>query len=168
MIVPFDQLPDSARVWVFQADSLLNTEQQQFLASAANTFLSQWQAHGQELTTSYTILHNYFFIISVDESLSGASGCSIDKLTQFVIAAGSHMGVDFFNRSKVVLVEQDSSPFLQDILACETYFSNETAGQFSFFNNVISTKYQLENEWLLPLNNSWISRKFQKMPIKSM
>lgn len=168
MIVAFEHLPSSARIWVFQADNVLSPDQQKQIESDATNFLSGWQAHGQQLKTSFLIKHNLFLIIGVDETQAGASGCSIDKLTQFVMNVGHNIGVDFFNRNKIVLTKQGQTPLLQDIAACEAYFAEGTAEQFSFFNNVISTKYQLENEWLLPINKSWIARKFQKLALKSV
>jgi hypothetical protein len=168
MIVAFEQLPTGARIWVFQADNVLSPKQQKLIESDLTNFLAGWQAHGQQLKTSFMIKHNLFLIIGVDETQVAASGCSIDKLTQFVMAIGHKIGADFFNRNKIVLTKQGQIPFLIDVVACETYFAEGTAEQFSFFNNVISTKYQLENEWLLPLNKSWIARKFQKLAFKSM
>src|SRR5215207_4803690 len=48
-IVPFDALPNTARVWVFASDRPLAGAVADTLLAAVDRFLSEWKAHGVPL-----------------------------------------------------------------------------------------------------------------------
>ena len=78
--VPFDRLPDGARVWVFAADRPVAGAAAERLLAAVDQFLAQWAAHGQPLTASREWLGDQFLAVAVDQRDAHASGCSIDGL----------------------------------------------------------------------------------------
>lgn len=78
--VPFESLPDSARVWVFGSERPIHDEDAAPLLHEVDAFLEQWKAHGAPLAASRDWREHRFLTIAVDESSAGASGCSIDGL----------------------------------------------------------------------------------------
>lgn len=78
--VPFDSLPDSARVWVFGSDRPVSDDGATQLLAATDEFLARWAAHGTPLHASRDWRENRFLTIAVDQRQAGASGCSIDGL----------------------------------------------------------------------------------------
>jgi hypothetical protein len=80
MRVPFHQLPDHARVWIFGASSPLAPDAREQLLSLVDRYLDQWKAHGAPLTCARDWRDDRFLAIGVDQSVAGASGCSIDAL----------------------------------------------------------------------------------------
>ena len=79
-VVPFDSLPDAARVWVFGSDRELTEEAMTTLLAGVDAHLADWKAHGEPLTVGKQLRDNRFLVIAVDQSTAGASGCSIDGL----------------------------------------------------------------------------------------
>jgi len=79
-IVQFDQLPDSARVWVFAADQQLTGAAADTLLASVDQFLSEWRAHGVPLRCARDWRDDRFLAIGVDVNAENASGCSIDGL----------------------------------------------------------------------------------------
>lgn len=79
-LVPFDQLPDDARCWVFAARAPLDEVDEPRLLAAVDGFLLTWKAHGAPLTSARMFRDEHFLVVGVDERASGASGCSIDGL----------------------------------------------------------------------------------------
>src|SRR5947207_9383899 len=79
-IVPFNSLPDSARVWVFASDQELSGAAADTLLAAVDQFLSQWRAHGMPLSCAREWREDRFLAIGVDVEAEHASGCSIDGL----------------------------------------------------------------------------------------
>ncbi|MFV1985714.1 MAG: hypothetical protein ACC682_00420 [Gemmatimonadota bacterium] len=75
-------LPDHARVWVFGATERLTDTQRTALDAHLSTFIRSWAAHGSQLLAAHDIVLDRFLVIAVDESLRGASGCSIDAMTR--------------------------------------------------------------------------------------
>jgi len=79
-LVPFEKLPDDARVWVFAAQAPLDDVDEPRLLAAVDGFLITWKAHGATLTCAREFRDEYFLAVGVDERASDASGCSIDGL----------------------------------------------------------------------------------------
>jgi hypothetical protein len=79
-IVSFDQLPDSARLWVFASDRELTGDSASAVLDAVDDFLSGWKAHGSPLVCARDWRDNRFLAIGVDVNAENASGCSIDGL----------------------------------------------------------------------------------------
>jgi hypothetical protein len=79
-VIPFDRLPDDARLWVFAASDGLTGERANRLLSAVDEWLADWKAHGEPLTCARDWRDDRFLAIGVDQSAAGASGCSIDAL----------------------------------------------------------------------------------------
>ena len=98
MLVDFKLLSDSSKLWVFQSDKIISPSNQKILINEISPFLTDWSSHGAEIKSSFEIRYGLFLIISVDEEINSASGCSIDKLTNFIIRISNETGVDFFNR----------------------------------------------------------------------
>ena len=78
--VDFDSLPDSARVWVYGSDRELGEGGEKQLLSTVDSFLDQWKAHGNPLSSSRDWREGRFLTVAVDQEQAGASGCSIDGL----------------------------------------------------------------------------------------
>ena len=79
-VVPFEALPDSARVWVFGSDKPLSDEGTKALLEGVDRHLADWKAHGAPLTVSREWRDGRFLVVGVDQSTAGATGCSIDGL----------------------------------------------------------------------------------------
>lgn len=91
-LVPFESLPDDARLWVFGARAPLDEVDAPRLLAGVDPFLASWKAHGAPLTCARVFLHEHFLVVAVDERASGASGCSIDEFFHLLMAAEAAVG----------------------------------------------------------------------------
>ncbi|MFM7726672.1 MAG: ABC transporter ATPase, partial [Flavobacteriales bacterium] len=98
MFVPLDEMPTTARVWVFMCDRELEKGEVEQISFAIRPFLDEWTAHQQSLHSSYAIVYDRFLIIAVDEAFTSASGCSIDKSVAFVKSVEQRLNCNFMNR----------------------------------------------------------------------
>lgn len=90
--VQIEDLPDSARTWVFGAERALDAGATDLLLREVDRFLSQWHAHGAPLTTGRDWKYGRFLTVAVDQSTAGASGCSIDGLFRSLKALEPRLG----------------------------------------------------------------------------
>lgn len=160
MHVSFEELPKTARVWVYQADRTLSKSEQALIDAKSQTFFEQWAAHGNPLRSSFKIVHDKFLIISVDEHFNQASGCSIDASVALVRQLEQELSINFFDRTRVSFMEDDKifdSPMseLKELISKGT-ISNQTLT----FNNLVQTIDELENNWIVPAESSWLKRYF--------
>ena len=84
MIVPFEKMGDDSRVWIFQSSDLIVKNKKILLKKDIEFFLNDWTSHGLEIESSYMIKYERFVIISLNDSQNRPSGCSIDKLINFI------------------------------------------------------------------------------------
>lgn len=80
LTTPFEQMPDSARVWVYGADKTVGSRGEGELLSEVDNYLTEWTAHGTPLSAARDWREGRFLTIAVDQEQAGASGCSIDGL----------------------------------------------------------------------------------------
>ncbi len=160
MYVDFNDLPNTARIWVYQADRELNSTQVEEMQKALKDFIEDWTRHGEDLKGSFAILHNHFIVIGVDESFNQVSGCSIDASTHVFKRFEEQFGLDLFNKLNTafrygdhinVVSMSDFQKFIR-----EERITEET----TVFNNMVQTKGELSNSWEVPAAQSWHSRYF--------
>jgi hypothetical protein len=100
-LVPFETLPDSARVWVFGSDRPIGEEGTQVLMAEVEKFLSGWKAHGEPLTVGYEWRFGRLLVVAVDQRTAGASGCSIDGLFRVLQGIGPKVGASLVGGGRV-------------------------------------------------------------------
>jgi hypothetical protein len=99
--VPFESLPDSARVWVFASDRPLTDARAERLLMEVEGYLHQWQAHGRPLRSGADWRENRFLTVAVDQTEAHASGCSIDGLHRTLRTLEPVLGTELLNHGHV-------------------------------------------------------------------
>ena len=100
-IVPFETLPDSSRVWTFGSDRALDAEQEKLLLHGVDEYLEGWKAHGAPLTVGREWRDGRFLAVAVDQSDTGATGCSIDGLFRVLQQLESTTGANLVGGGRV-------------------------------------------------------------------
>ncbi|MBK9960601.1 MAG: hypothetical protein IPP06_04495 [Saprospiraceae bacterium] len=147
--------PDSAKIWIYPSskrieDSLLNEIQ-----SSINEFTNHWHSHHKPLKATGGILHNYFIVLVVDESVAPASGCSIDESVSFIKNLETFYHTDFFNRMNFYYIDQEEVKQVSAGQMPEWYQTGKINDNTLFFNTLIQDKKQFLQNWLVPLRDSW-------------
>lgn len=100
-VVPIGALPDAARVWVFASDRPLTEAGTIALLKGVDAHLANWKAHGEPLTVGSQLRDDRFLVIAVDQSTTGASGCSIDGLFRVLQGLESQIGASLVGGGRV-------------------------------------------------------------------
>ena len=135
----FPELPDSSRIWLHLANRKLAASEEQFLKEQLTVFLDSWSAHGKRLQCNATLLFSQYLIFSVDENIESASGCSIDSSVHFAKRMGSELGIDFFTRLEVLVIEGNETRLLSyfDAVAQKAPFINPQITQLSELRSML-------------------------------
>ena len=48
MLVPFSELPEDAKIWIYQSNRPFTNEEAAAVKAACESFLSGWTAHGND------------------------------------------------------------------------------------------------------------------------
>ena len=152
------RLSDSSRVWVYTSSRVFTSSEVAEMNRVFSDFVSGWTAHDQRLRADYQIYENRFVILSVDESLAGASGCSIDKSVNLMKNLGSELNIDFFDRMLFSYIDDNgevqvvsSTAFTQ--LHKEGVITDDTI----VFNPLVKTLAQVKSDFQVKLKDSWHS-----------
>ena len=161
MLIPFEEMPDNARLWIYPAERKLSPDEVQLVEANTNTFLSQWKAHGQDLKSSFKVEYNQFLIISVDESFSQVSGCSIDASVHLIKVLESALDISFMTTDQVAFLQDDEInlyPFNQlKTQAKEKVITPDTP----VFDNTVQNVAEFKSRWIKESSNTWVNRYFQ-------
>lgn len=161
MLIEFEKMPDEARLWIYQVSRKLTPDEVKLVRNHTERFLSDWKAHGMDLKAAYTMAYDQFLIISVDESFSQASGCSIDSSVHLINALESALGVSFMTTSQVAfLLGDEISLFPFNNLKAQV--ANKVIDPTTkVFDNTVKNVSEFKQKWLVPSANSWVNRYFQ-------
>ncbi len=160
MFVNFESLADSSKVWIYQSSREFTANEVDEISEVLRQFVDTWKRHGEGLKASYEIRYNQFVILAVDESYNGISGCSIDASTNLFKNIEEKYNVDMFNKLNTafkngehinIVTLSDFQKYVKD---------NKINNKTIVFNNMITTKIELENGWELAAEDSWHSRYF--------
>lgn len=158
MLIPFNELPDNSRIWIYQANRSFSDAELQEIEPRIEEFLSAWTAHGSNLNASYEIRYRRFIIIALDQEVRAASGCSIDASVNFIQQLEKDYKVDLLDKMNVSYKQGGHVAFktLTDFrkMAKEKAVSPNTI----VFNNLVNTKAEYLEEWEVPAKESWHNR----------
>lgn len=138
----FPELPDHSRIWLYLAERKLDSTELHFVEEKLQEFLITWNAHGKILNCNGTIIFSQYLILSVNEEIEFASGCSIDSSVRFVKTLEKELNVDFFNRMNVLSIINEN----------ETKTSNYFEAindKILFLNPLVQNLGELRENWII-------------------
>ena len=158
MLVEFNTLPDTSRIWIYQCNRSFSEPELAELHGLCDDFLTQWTAHGADLKAGYEIRYNRFLVIGLDQSMNNASGCSIDASVHFIQSLEQKFRVDLLDKMNVSYKQGEYVAYkpLKDFkkMAKERAVSKNTV----VFNNLVATKQEYLEHWEVPASESWHAR----------
>jgi hypothetical protein len=159
--VPFSQLPDHARLWIFAADRPLDARESATLLDIVDRFVAGWAAHGAPVVGGRDWRHDRFLLVGADERATGVSGCSTDTLFHALGAAEQTLGVSLRDASLVFWRDEHGAihsaprPGFRALAA-----AGSVDGTTVVFDHTIPTVGDLRERWEVRLADSWHARAF--------
>lgn len=149
------------RIWIYQANRTLNTEEAELLLQKMDKFTEQWTAHGKQLAAQALLRYNQFLIIRVNEGLVKATGCSIDKSTDTLKQVQQELGLDFFDRMQIAYRDDGEIKTVSRSEFEKLIEKGKVNENTIVFNNMVGNSQELETKWEGPFKNSWHAQVFQ-------
>ncbi len=158
MLVPFDKLPDSARLWIYQSNRPFTDDELPKLEAELAKFVEEWTVHGSDLSAAYTVKYKRFVVLGIDQSLAAASGCSIDASVRFIQHLQDEFGVDLLDKMNVTFRQGDYIAYKELKDFRKIVKARSVSPQTIVFNNLVNTKAEFDEYWEVPLEESWHKR----------
>jgi len=150
-----------SRVWIYQSDRKLTDQEVQRIQPELDRFTTNWTAHNNQLQAKGEIRYNRFFILIVDESQAGASGCSIDKSVHFMQQVQQHLGINLFDRFNLAYREGEEVLSLPRHDFEAKLKDGSINKQTIVYNNLVQNLTELETKWEVPFKDSWHIQLFR-------
>ena len=154
-LLPADFSPQS-RIWIYQSNRAFSEQEALEINEQLYNFYVQWRSHDEHVKGWAKLIYKQFIVVMADESSTQVGGCSTDGMVRVIKSMERQYGVDLFDRLTITFLvdgKPQPLPMQQVKYALEKgYIETDTL----LFNNLVDTKAKLEQEWLLPLNKSWL------------
>ena len=158
----FPNYPESSRVWIFQGDRPLSPADHEFAETTLHSFISNWKSHGNPMVASFKILYNQFVVIALNTA-SGheASGCGIDGLVKVMKVIGEKTKIDFLNNANIAFLKNQNIYIIKHTQLKNEIEKGVINQDDKVFINSITSLSEVNKKWLVPVNESWISKYFK-------
>lgn len=157
-IIPAE-FSDNARVWIYQSSRPFVEREESEINEQLHQFYIQWQSHGTPVKGWAKLLFKQFIVIIADENDFKVSGCSTDSSVRVVKSIERQYEVNMFDRMLLTFLINEKAqmlPFNQVQFAIDRgYIKKDTP----VFNNVLETKADLFEKWLVPLEETWLRNR---------
>ena len=152
---------DNSRVWIYQSNRLFTLSEALQIEEMLNEFATNWQSHGTPVKGYGNLFFGQFIILIADETASGVSGCSTDNSVRLIKQIEQMFSVHLFDRLLLAFYNKEKIqllPLSQLNYAVENNFIND---ETLYFNNIVLTKKELDTNWIIPVKDSWLSKKIE-------
>ena len=150
---------DHSKVWIYQSSRRFAMSEALEMEEMMQEFVEGWNSHGTPVKGYANLLFGQFVILMADETATGVSGCSTDSSVHLIKKIEQTFKVNMFDRLSLAFIIKDKIellPLTQLNYALENNFiTRETL----YFNNLVSTKKDLLQKWIVPAKESWLANK---------
>ena len=154
----FKELPDDARVWVYQCNRSFTEDEQKQLHTQLEEFINHWMVHGKDLLSSFELRYNRFIVIGALTDAHGVGGCSLDALAHFIQELEAQYNVTLLDRMNVSYRQGEHIAYKNLVDFKKMVKEKAVSAQTIVFNNLVNTKIEYEENWEVPLEDSWHNR----------
>jgi hypothetical protein len=145
------------KVWTYLSSEPLTEQQEAQLQAAGKEFVNGWTAHENPLKADFQIFRHRILVVTVDEEVHNASGCSIDKLLRFIKDTEKKLNIQLLNRLLVAVeaggkIQVHSAAEIPELLK-----KGILTAESGIYNTAVADEGQLAG-WLQPLRNTWLSK----------
>ncbi len=158
--IPADFHPGS-RVWVYQSSRVFLISEAFEIENILKEFTEQWLSHGTPVKGYANLLFGQFLVFMADETATGVSGCSTDSSVRVVKTIEDHFKVSMFDRQQLAFVVKDKIQLIPLAQFSYAWENNFIDAETLYFNNLVSTKEELMEKWLIPVKESWLKARMK-------
>jgi len=154
-----EEFDTSSRVWIYQSSRLFGVLEALEIEHMLNDFTESWNSHGVPVKGYASLFFGQFVVLMADERASMVSGCSTDSSIHLIKEIENRFEVQLFDRQLLAFYVKDKVELLP--LSQLSFAVNNGFIQSGtlYFNNTVSTKSEMINNWIIPVKDSWIASR---------
>mgnify|MGYP000545460735 FL=1 len=158
MFVDFESLPENAKVWVYPSSRKFYPNEISEVETRLKKFVETWKSDDTNFKASYRFLYNRFLILIADDKNAPLTNTDIDTSVSFILELQKEYDIELLDRMNVCF-KQGKYVQYKELKDFKKLLKNRTiTAKTIIFNNLITTKQELENFWEIPIEESWYKR----------
>lgn len=158
-LIPED-FSNTSKVWIYQSSRKFAISEALQIEAIMEDFLENWKSHGEPVKGYANLFFGQFLILMADDSVR-VGGCSTYESVKVLKQIETLFNVSLFDRQSLAFIVKDKIellPLAQLNFAIE---HNHILPTTPYFNNLVATKEDLLNKWIIPAKDSWLKSKIQ-------
>ncbi len=157
MIVEFNTLPETSRIWIYQANRSFTEDELSEIKTKLISFLGRWSTHGKDLEASFELKYKRFIVIALNQEKNAASGCSIDDSVAFIQQLELDYNVDLLDKMNVSYKQGEFIAYKTLIDFRQMAKDKAVSKNTIVFNNLVANIAEYNENWEVPASESWHS-----------
>ncbi len=158
MFVDFTKLPNESKIWIYQSSRKFYPEEIKEITQKIDHFLTSWNDNDTKIIASYQLKYDRFIIIAVDQTLGTISVPAIDDSVLFILSLQATYEVELLDKLNVSFKQGEYVQYKNLKEFQKLVKKKAVSAKTIVFNNLINTKGELEDNWELPITESWHNR----------
>ena len=154
------EFASDSRAWIYQGNRPFSADEAVHTRHMLGSFVKEWDSHGTPVKGFAEVFYNQFIVLLADETASGVSGCSTDSSVRLIKRIEEETGVPLFERLNLAFHIDGQVRLVPISELAGMLDSGVIDADTLYFNNTVQTKEELENNWLIPLKDSWLRTKY--------
>lgn len=158
MIVDFDTIPDWSKIWIFPSNRKFYEQEISELKESIEAFLNNWANENQLFNCAYELKYDRFIVISVDDTNLNLSLQTHDALSLFIQGLEKKFEITLLDKINVCYKQGEFVQY-KDIVEFKKMMKDKgVSSKTIVFDNMITTKEELETNWEINIMDSWLGR----------
>ena len=150
--------PDS-RVWIYQSSRLFSMSEALEIEKILDHFIANWLSHGAPVKGEALLFFGQFVVLIADETATSVGGCSTDSSVRVIKEIEKTFGVNMFDRTSLAFAIKEKVQLLPMSQLQYAIDNGFISGETLYFNNLVQSKEELENNWIIPVKDSWLAKR---------
>lgn len=157
MLVDYTNISDNARVFIYPCNRKFYPQEIELLTQKITDFIANWKQEDTMFKVSYQFLYSRFIIFLINES-SALTNKDVDKQVAFILQLQQEYEVELLDKMNVCFKQGEFVQY-KEIKEFKKLLKNKSVNDKTIvFDNLVQTKYELENYWEVPITESWYNR----------
>ena len=148
-----------SRVWVYQSSRIFSLSEALDIEDKLNVFTTNWLSHGTPVKGEAHLFFGQFIVLLADESATEIGGCSTDTSVRLIKEIEQQFNVILLDRITLAFIVKDKIQLLPISQLTYGVDNGFIQPDTLYFNNLVQTKQELEEKWILPVKDSWLTTK---------
>ena len=158
MLVDYKTLPENSKVWIYPSSRKFYPNEIEEIELKLKNFVENWKKNEGNFKASYRFLYNRFLILIVDDENIILSNNDIDTSVSFILELQNFYKVELLDKMNVCFKQGEYIQY-KELKDFKKLLKNKAiTGKTIVFDNLITSKTDLENYWEIPIEDSWYNR----------